>query len=175
MPIELSSIVNYQLSIQSYFVRPVSYPHNVDAGLQAVVLLQAYLFFVLHDCAGHADDEDLLALRGLDVKTAILRIDLHAFHLLDTRRVFFLFFRAFGFDVDVGPDVINRVFARLDAFFQYFPRTVVAALVIDLEVIEGIVCGVFLDIETDGTAFPYYILAGGDFHAIAQCLSRHRD
>ena len=78
MPIELSSIVNYQLSIQSYFVRPVSYPHDVDAGLQAVVLLQAYLLFILHDCTAHADDDDLLTLRCLNIETAILRIDLHA-------------------------------------------------------------------------------------------------
>ena len=119
-----------------------------------MVLLQADLLFVLDDCAGHGDDDDGLSLGGLDVERTVFRIDFHAFYLLDAGRVFFLFC-AFGFDVDVGPDVINRVFAGLDAFFQYFPRAVVAALIIDLEVVEGIVGGVFLDIEADSAAFPY--------------------
>ena len=139
------------MSIQSYFVRPVSYPHNVDAGLQAVVLLQAYLFFVLHDCTAHADDNDLLTLRGLDVEAAILRIDLHALDRFDTRRVFF-FFRAFGFDVDVGPDVFNWVFSGLRAFLQFFPTSVVATFVIDFEVVEGVIRCVFLYINGDRTA-----------------------
>ena len=143
MPIELSSIINYQLSIQSYFVRPVSYPYDVDAGLQAVVLLQAYLFFVLHDCTAHADDDDLLTLRGLNIEASILCIDLHALDRFDTRRIFF-FFRAFGFDVDVGPDVFNRVFAGLRAFLQFIPRIIIAFLVINMEVVEGVIRCVFL-------------------------------
>ena len=125
--------------MEAEFVRPVSYPHDVDAGLQTVVLLQADLLFVLDDCAGHGDDDDGLTLRGLDVERTVFRIDLHAFYLFHAGGVVFFLFCAFGFDVDVGPDVTDGVFARLDAFFQYFPRTVVAALIIDLEVVEGIV------------------------------------
>ena len=79
MPNIVSVIVNYQLSIQTSivnsmeakFVRPVSYPYDVDAGLQAVVLLQAYLFFVLHYRTAHADDDDLLALWSLDIQARL--------------------------------------------------------------------------------------------------------
>ena len=153
--------------MEAKFVRPVSYPYDVDAGLQAVVLLQADLLFVLHYRTAHADDNDLLTLWSLDIQAAILCIDFHALNRFDTRRIFF-FFRTFGFDVDVGPDIINGVFARLRAFLQFVPSTVVvAALVIDLEVIEGVANCVFLDIDTDRTAFAHYILAGGDFHAVA--------
>ena len=56
--------------MEAKFVRPVSYPYDVDAGLQAVVLLQAYLFFVLHYRTAHADDDDLLALWSLDIQAA---------------------------------------------------------------------------------------------------------
>ena len=173
MPNIVSVIVNYQLSIQTSivnsmeakFVRPVSYPYDVDAGLQAVVLLQAYLFFVLHDCTAHADDDDLLTLRCLNIETAILRIDLHALDRFDTRRIFF-FFRAFGFDVDVGPDVFNRVFAGLRAFLQFFPTSVVATFVIDLEVIEGVASCVFLYINVDRTAFAHHLLAGRNLYPV---------
>lgn len=146
------------------FVRLVSYPHDVDARLQAVVLLQAYLLFVLHDCTAHADDDDLLTLRCLNIEAAILRIDLHALDRFDTRRVFF-FFRTFGLDVDVRPDVINGVFARLRAFLQFFPCAVVATFVIDFEVVEGVVLGVLLDIDEDRASLAYHVVAGGDFHA----------
>ena len=74
--------------METEFVRRLSYPHDVDAGLQAVVLLQAYLLFVHHYRAAHADDDDLLALRGLDIETSILRIDLHALNRFDSCRVF---------------------------------------------------------------------------------------
>ena len=66
----------------------------------------------------------------------------------------------------MGPDVFNRVFVGLRAFLQFFPTSVVTALVIDLEVIEGIVRCVFLDIDGDAVAFAHHVVAEGNFYPV---------
>ena len=152
--------------MEAYLVRLVSYPDDVDAGLEAVVLLQAYLLFVLHDCTAHADDNDYLTLRGLNIEAAILRIDLHALDRFDTRRIFLLF-RTFSFDVDICPDVLNEVFARQHTFLHFFPIAVVTAFDIDFEVVEGVVGCIFLDINVDRSTFTNNILACCDFCPVA--------
>ena len=54
-------------------------------------IAQAYQLFVLHHNTAHAYDDDLFALRGLDIQGTILGIDFHTLDRFDTGRVFFFF------------------------------------------------------------------------------------
>ena len=67
----------------------------------------------------------------------------------------------------MGPDVFNRVFAGLNAFRKFLPRTIIAFLVINMEVVEGIVGCVFLYINGDAVAFAHHVVAEGNLYPVA--------